>query len=247
MLLMAILFTTYVDNTMRRRYLGSGEEKIDLSKPYFAIEALEDGLEVKFHNSYEYCIDDGIWKKGIFYDKHQINAGQSLYIRATLTPKDNEGIGDFLISGRCNLSGNIMSLLFGDDFEEQTDLTGYKYAFSTLFKNCRGVVDASNLILPATTLVESCYQYMFSDCTSLTTAPELPATTLAKYCYSSMFMGCSKLKYIKMLATDISADYCLHYWVNGVSNTGTFVKNKDATWNVTGDDGIPSRWTVQTA
>ena len=36
-------------------------------------------------------------------------------------------------------------------------------------------------------------------------------------------------------------------WVSNVSPTGTFVKNSAATWNVTGDYGIPSRWTVQTA
>jgi hypothetical protein len=75
-------------------------------------------------------------------------------------------------------------------------------------------------------------------------APELPATTLAQGCYQSMFNGCTKLNYIKMLATDISASYCLYNWVKDVASTGTFVKNKDATWNVTGAHGIPSGWTV---
>jgi hypothetical protein len=87
---------------------------------------------------------------------------------------------------------------------------------------------------------------MFEGCTSLTTAPELPATTLASYCYDSMFYGCSKLNYIKMLATDISATSCLSNWVYNVSPTGTFVKNKNATWTVTGTSGVPSGWTVKT-
>jgi hypothetical protein len=47
-----------------------------------------------------------------------------------------------------------------------------------------------------------------------------------------------------MLATDISAKGCLDYWVYGVSPTGTFVKNKDATWDVRGINGIPKGWTV---
>ena len=34
----------------------------------------------------------------------------------------------------------------------------------------------------------------FSNCTSLTTAPELPATTLANNCYSKMFSGCTSLQ-----------------------------------------------------
>jgi hypothetical protein len=62
-----------------------------------------------------------------------------------------------------------------------------------------------------------------------------------------MFYGCSKLNYIKMLATNISASNCLNSWVSGVSSTGTFVKNVAATWNVTGNNGIPSGWTVETA
>jgi hypothetical protein len=60
-----------------------------------------------------------------------------------------------------------------------------------------------------------------------------------------MFIGCSKLNYIKMMATDISADSCLSYWVSGVSSTGTFVKNKQATWDE--QYIIPTGWTVETA
>ena len=87
---------------------------------------------------------------------------------------------------------------------------------------------------------------MFYDCTSLTTAPELLATTLYRDCYNLMFYGCSKLNYIKMLATSISASGCLNTWVYGVASSGTFVKNANATWNVTGIDGIPNGWTVET-
>ncbi len=48
-----------------------------------------------------------------------------------------------------------------------------------------------------------------------------------------------------MLATDIYANYCLYDWVSGVASSGTFVKNKDATWNVVGVDGVPEGWTVE--
>jgi hypothetical protein len=36
-------------------------------------------------------------------------------------------------------------------------------------------------------------------------------------------------------------------WVDGVASTGTFVKNSAATWNVTGINGVPTGWTVETA
>ena len=118
------------------------------------------------------------------------------------------------------------------------------YCYYNMFNGCTGLTTAPEL--PATTLASSCYSDMFGGCTSLTTAPELPATTLASSCYDSMFDGCSSLNYIKaMFTTTPSAAYTSN-WVNGVASTGTFVKNADATWNVTGVNGIPSDWTVVT-
>ena len=46
---------------------------------------------------------------------------------------------------------------------------------------------------------------MFMSCTSLETAPELPAETLVEGCYDTMFSNCTSLKNITMLAKDISA------------------------------------------
>ena len=88
---------------------------------------------------------------------------------------------------------------------------------------------------------------MFSGCSSLTTAPALPATTLVAYCYGAMFQNCSKLNYIKALFTTTPGTSWTANWVSGVPSTGTFVKNAAATWNVTGNNGIPRGWTVETA
>ena len=119
------------------------------------------------------------------------------------------------------------------------------YCYNYMFENCRSLTTAPEL--PATTLISNCYNAMFKGCTSLTTAPELPATTLVKNCYDNMFYGCSNLNYIKaMFTTTPSATYTKN-WVSGVSATGTFVKNSAAQWDVSGDNGIPSGWTVQTA
>lgn len=101
--------------------------------------------------------------------------------------------------------------------------------------------------LPATTLANSCYQKMFFDCNSLTRASELPATTLIEKCYDRMFMYCDNLNYIKAMFTTTPSNNYTDNWAYGVAASGTFVKNSAATWNVTGANGIPSRWTVQTA
>ena len=162
---------------------------------------------------------------------------------------DNGGGWINLFSGTTaefNVKGNIMSLIDSDDFETLDTLT-CAATFTGLFGSCTGLTSAENLILPATTLVVSCYTGMLAICTSLTTAPALPATTLADGCYVSMFEGCTNLNYIKAMFTTTPSTTYTQNWVDGVSSTGTFVKNSAAQWDVTGADGIPSGWTVETA
>ena len=116
--------------------------------------------------------------------------------------------------------------------------------YFNMFGGCTSLTTAPEL--PATTLTSGCYLNMFSNCTSLTTAPSLPATTLAGDCYNQMFYGCSNLNYIKCLATDISANGCTFGWVSGVASSGTFVKAASTDWSSkTGNNGIPTGWTVE--
>ena len=172
-----------------------------------------------------------------------------------------------------NVYGNIMSIYDSEGFRTRTTFDNYGSSMSylflstpivsaehlilpattltgscyqSMFNGCTSLTTAPS-ILPATTLVQSCYQGMFYGCTSLTTAPELPATTLIDYCYQGMFQYCTNLNYIKCLATDISATNCTDNWVNGVSSTGTFVKNPNMTSWTTGNNGIPANWTIQDA
>ena len=118
--------------------------------------------------------------------------------------------------------------------------------YEAMFVNCVNLTTAPST-LPATTLAERCYNSMFGDCTSLTTAPELPANTLADGCYNSMFYNCSNLNSITCMATDISAVNCTSVWVANVAQTGTFRKNSQMSNWTTGDDGIPTGWTVVNA
>ena len=117
--------------------------------------------------------------------------------------------------------------------------------YEGMFNGCTSLTTAPEL--PATTLADNCCNRMFEGCTSLTTAPKLPATTLAKYCYNAMFSGCTSLNYIKaMFTTNPSYEYTEN-WVKDVASTGTFVKNTAATWDVTGVNGVPNGWSVETA
>ena len=75
-----------------------------------------------------------------------------------------------------------------------------------MFSNCTSLTTTPEL--PATTLAFYCYKSMFSGCTSLTTAPELPATTLAYACYNSMFSGCTSLTKAPELPATTLASSC---------------------------------------
>ena len=93
--------------------------------------------------------------------------------------------------------------------------------FDSLFKNCTGLISAENLILPATTLANYCYAYMFQGCYSLVTAPELPATALAASCYLYMFKGCSSLVTAPKLPAITLAQRCYQSMFYGCTSLTT--------------------------
>ena len=116
--------------------------------------------------------------------------------------------------------GNIMSLIYGDDFKNKLTISS-TYAFYGLFKDCTNLVSAKNLVLPATTLANGCYQNMFNKCTSLTTAPELPATALASNCYQYMFGGCTSLTTAPALPATTLAGGCYSGMFNNCTSLTT--------------------------
>ena len=138
-----------------------------------------------------------------------------------------------------NMFGNCRSLTTAPSLSATTLADS---CYNSMFYFCTSLTVAPTL--PATTLTMYCYGGMFYGCRSLTTAPELPAATLTDYCYYRMFAACTSLNYIKCLATDISANNCTTAWVQGVASSGTFHKAPIMCDWTTGNNGIPSNWTV---
>ena len=151
-----------------------------------------------------------------------VDIGKKIQLKGNYTISTSYGIGTFKINGgNFSVKGNIMSLVFGDNFSDKVDLTSKNYVFRNLLQNCTSLVDASDLVLPATTLANSCYYYMFYGCTSLKTAPELPATTLANNCYYYMFYGCTSLKTAPELPATTLKDNCYSGMFNGCTSLTT--------------------------
>ena len=141
--------------------------------------------------------------------------------KGAMTPAEYNGVGKFSATGNFDVQGNAMSLLFGDNYKGQTDLTGKNYAFYHLFYKNTKIISAENLSLPAATLANDCYERMFEGCTSLTTAPELPATKLATICYNGMFAGCTSLTTAPELPATTLADSCYQFMFYGCTGLET--------------------------
>lgn len=223
---------------------------IKLTKTYNAIEkhltleATEDGTTVSFKNgtyggSVEYSIDGGAHWLTISQGTTQnisLDRKEKVLFRANQEHYNsfNSHIG---ADKDCYIYGNIMSLLYKEDFSTKVELV-HDGTFSNLFEGSESkpnriinhpikdlVLPATKIssecyrqmfaytrlsrapVLPATSLTIRCYYGMFKNCTSLTSSPTLPATTLAQESYDSMFLGCSSLTSAPAMAAPTMAYY----------------------------------------
>ena len=190
-----------------------------MSGTYLTFIASEDGT-FKFTgngtipNKASYSLDSGsTWTElasGV--NTPTIQSGSTIMWKGTMTPSESSpyGIGTFSSSGRFVVEGNPMSLLYGDNFENQTSLANKSYGFDGLFSGCTKLTSIDDMVLVATTLGDRCYGNMFYGCTSLTSVPQdlLPATTMKIGCYFAMFRGCTSLTNVPDLPATTLASNC---------------------------------------
>ena len=233
---------------------------------YFYIASLENENTINLTNpntwlgkkctQMEYSLDRETWIRFKGSDIITLNTADTLFIRCrsgNICRTNNDNTDMFIASKKFNIGGDINTLIF--DYKTIVDSLPSDYCMANLFKSM-DVVDASQLILPATKLSKYCYYSMFHNCTHLTKAPELlannvvegcyaymfywcnnmqsgpsvlPAATLAKACYDHLFYNCPKLKRIKCLAIDKSASDCTYNWTQNISSSGVFIQSANAT------------------
>ena len=153
------------------------------------------------------------------------------------------------MEGKWKVSGNIMSMIDPEGFKSANNMPDkcFEAFFSDLYSDLyfTALVDASELILPATNLSkycysfmfdgcsnllyspkilpalelsEGCYEDMFSNCESLITVPELPAIKLSEYCYSYMFDHCTSLEVVPKLKAETLTENCYSGMFSGCSS-----------------------------
>lgn len=216
---------------------GGGGEVVDLD--YMTLSALGDGeititipaeLSSTYATSFSYSKDKSTWTDTVVDNTAKtisipIKSGDNVYLKGdALTLFNEELFGGLSINSTANIdaSGNIMSLLYGDNFTDKTTLPeSGTYSFGSLFSGNEHLINAKDLKLPATTLNYSCYSSMFEGCTSLTTAPELHATTLAQNCYEFIFSGCTSLTTAPALPATTLAPGCYGYMFSDCTSLTT--------------------------
>lgn len=103
--------------------------------------------------------------------------------------------------------------------------------------------------LPATTLANTCYGYMFAGCKGLTTQEGwyLPCEQFnisqTKGCYNFMFADCINLKTIGTKQSNISPDYNI-YWLQNINTIGTLFMKRESTQTTFEYTVKPSWWSV---
>ena len=170
-----------------------------------------------WNGTLEYSTDTSTWNT---WNGTEISSvGHNLYLRGTGNTKitGNSTDSRFVFTGINTLKiaceGNIESLLDYETVSAGGHPTMADYCYYYMFYDCSSLTTAPEL--PATTLAANCYRYMFCNCASLTTAPALPATTLADYCYNNMFRGCTALTTAPALPATTLASNCYTSMFNG--------------------------------
>ena len=252
----------------------------------FAVEAREANSTVSIANessaptlSLQYSTNEGITWSTFTVGSTTVtlaNVGDRVCFRGTNTKwggSSNNSRNRFSFTGQVAISGNINSLVSSTQYNELLDVSsGRDRLFQYLFYGNTALVDAENLVLPATSIGGWTYCNMFENCTNLAKAPkELPATYISSsnWAYSGMFLntaitkspyiritnvpnqvcaqmfdGCSSLAEIKVDYTGGFGTGSFSNWVRGVAATGTFYYN--GTTTTRGASYIPSGWTITT-
>ena len=187
---------------------GQTKTSIESAADYTTFEALEDTTFTFTKNLYgadmQYSLDNGntwtLLPSGTATPT--IHEGEKVMWKGTYTTENNSeatpGIGTFTSTGKCNLSGNALSLVYGDDFENHDTLPNVDGILACLFSNLEAneqckIVDAYNFKLTSPTVPAYGYSYMFYRNGNMVVAPDVKAETVGDYGCLDMFAICSNL------------------------------------------------------
>ena len=183
-------WVSYTEEVERVNYDMTDEEKIEqLMKVPLTIEATSGSGNFSWTNlgasrTVQYSLNGGEWQTMNTATTVPVTAGDEIQLKGTNT--SYSGGGPTLFGVYCNIKGNIMSLVSGDNFASAKTLTDEK-VFNSFGRQLEFLSSAKELILPATGVPNSGYRDMFYGCSSLTETPVIFAETCGSYAFCQMF------------------------------------------------------------
>ena len=203
------------------------------ARPYLTFTADQSQtFKVSTKNSYtldesiQYSLNGGVWTK--------LDAGTEITFGGDNGALRLRGKSS---GGTASSYNQYASISFGDskvkvtcsgdirtlvDYDNYVTVSTTNARFCYLFRECASLTTAPEL--PATTLADYCYNQIFYGCAGLTTAPELPATTLVERCYSYMFYHCAGLTTPPELPVMTLAKECYSNMFQGCTSLTTAPK-----------------------
>lgn len=148
-----------------------------------------------------------------------------------------------------SLFQNCANLTYGPKVIYPMTTTGSgSYALTCLYQDCPNLVSSGELNLTRGSRINYAFERLFCNCTSLTKTPKITyqvaaGQTDANSVCSRMFEGCTSLTEIEFYTPGLATFNPTYFsrYMNVAS--GTFKKTAGTTW-ASGDNGIPSGWTV---
>ena len=226
---------------------------------YFSICALEDG-EFFFNQSGTGIDSNSVYASPLYIsidnatsweplectEKINVKKGDILQMKAIMPSHKDAGVMNINTTFKFYALGNVLSLIYGDDFISNNNIEDYKVCFGNLFANSK-IVSAKHLQLPSLNLSIGCYWGMFQFCEELEDSPKLIAKDLKGRCYEYMYCNCSKLDDITMLGKTINGEaindtnvgQSFSSFSYNCAQNGIFTKDKDVTLPF-----IPQGWSV---
>lgn len=194
-------------------------------------------------NTAQYSLDYGTTWTTLAHNESTptIEAGHKVYWKASGnttyyrddSPDYTEGIFSFSATSNFIALGNVMSLVWGDEFNDDYYYTPQKkyvkkytiinkaaqFAFLFLYCNEK-LADISNLTLPATISTEGAYEGMFYGCSLLTTVPNdlIKINQIYPSNFRLMFAYCTSLTNTPTLPSGNISRYCFNGMFKGCTS-----------------------------
>ena len=170
--------------------IGSDVDRYAIKRIHYSIDAGRTWVST-----------DNVDGETVIIETPTIGAGESVWWRGEgdrLSKGTSvEASSHFNSSGRFDVGGNILGLVYGNDINDTKyaySAAGWGYEYAALFMGCTTLVHVAKDFLAKATIVGShSYDRMFAECTSLVSAPNLPAKNINGLSYNGMFMGCTSL------------------------------------------------------